>query len=300
MRNYFIPVLLAVVAVSCERDVAVDVPAHEGRLVVNAQWQQDSLYTARITKSRGILDDQPRNGRADVVNNALVVVLENNIAIDTLRFQPQREWYQSRNRRPVPGRTYGIKVTAPSLPDATASSQMLMPIKPKQVTVQRRARRNADGQWQGKITIVLQDPAEKNFYLFRIRNAGYSGSCVATNDPDIEQVGNTGIFGDNSCFEQDALLFADRNFNGREKTIVLFVDDLALEPITISTSPMRVRRSWLETVHVQENFFQYLKALAGYRSVDDFPFAEPVNVPNNVTNGYGFFTAFPAAVDTLR
>jgi hypothetical protein len=56
----------------------------------------------------------------------------------------------------------------------------------------------------------------------------------------------------------------------------------------------------VELLSINEDYFRYIKSVNSYDNALDNPFAEPVNVFSNIKNGYGFFTTFAIAVDTLR
>ena len=59
-------------------------------------------------------------------------------------------------------------------------------------------------------------------------------------------------------------------------------------------------RATVGLLHINKDYFKYLKSLNTYENVQDNPFAEPVNLYSNVKNGYGFFTTYAMAIDSIR
>jgi len=94
------------------------------------------------------------------------------------------------------------------------------------------------------------------------------------------------------------LLFADKNFNGKTKTITFYVPNDKMNSIILPNNS--TRRPWIELVHITEDYFNYIKSTNNYDITQDNPFAEPANLYSNVKNGYGFFTCYTFSVDTLK
>lgn len=151
-----------------------------------------------------------------------------------------------------------------------------------------------------EITVTFNDDGAKtNYYLFRIRRAeGYSVYCVNTNDKDVERLVYSDPFYEEECLNGDRLLVSDKNFNGTTKTFVFYVSHYEMNEGPDQQG--QTVKPTLELLHINEDYFRYMKSVNAYDNALDNPFAEPVNVVGNVKNGYGFFTTFAAAVDTLQ
>jgi hypothetical protein len=104
------------------------------------------------------------------------------------------------------------------------------------------------------------------------------------------------LYGDD-CILSDRILLSDINFNGSTKTIIFYMESGPLDP---QTSPSGIRRATVELLHINNDYFKYIKSLNSYENAVDNPFAEPVNLFSNAKNGYGLFTTYGIAVDSIR
>src|SRR5688500_18615580 len=110
--------LLSIIVIlsSCEKDVHVDLPKKDPKLVINAFLEKDSVVTVSIGKSKSVLDPVIQGGSQQenyVVKNATVIVYENGVVLDTLVYDNAQFTYVSANQKTVKaGNTYSIKTTA--------------------------------------------------------------------------------------------------------------------------------------------------------------------------------------------
>lgn len=296
---------------ACERTVHIEIPQKEPRLVINGLLQKNDLFTLSVGKSRGILasdDNQVSLAEQYVVKNAVPVIFENGVAIDTLVYQPADFIYKTIHNKTVKdGFSYTIRINAPGYKAVDAGSFL-----PSQsvITELRRiqnSRTNSQGEDVDEITIKINDPAgERNFYLVQVWGASYGSPfgnkiyCVSTTDKDVEQIGdNTDPRDPDNCFGGSSILMRDNNFNGAEKLLKLFVVSSYLQeyadPLTL-----RTYRPYIKVFRITEDEFKYIKSYNAYYYSGDNPFAEPANVYSNIKNGYGIFSLSTMAVDTLR
>jgi hypothetical protein len=158
-----------------------------------------------------------------------------------------------------------------------------------------------------EITLKFDDPGgEKNYYLVQVYSAGYSGYegqtvwCVSTTDKDIEAIGeNADPLSTDNCFDGGSLLLRDDNFNGTQKQLRFYVNSYYMQEHD-DISSNRTWRPYVKVLRITEDYFKYVKSYNVYYNSSDNPFAEPVNVYSNIRNGYGTFSAYTVAVDTLR
>jgi hypothetical protein len=299
--------LLAILA-ACEKNVTIDIPQRAPRLVLDGQLEKGRQFRVSVGKSRGIL--QPLNYSLSlednyVVKDAMPVVFENNVAIDTLVFNPSDYHYRTiRNKTVRDGFTYTLRVTAPNFEQAEAISVVPSQSQIASVTRVLNARTNADGNSMDQITIKLNDPVEVNHYqisFFAADNGsgtGYPITCVSTTDKDLESIGdNTDPTATDNCFDGSQLLMKDVNFNGGTKVLTVFIETARL---TNNYSGGNVHRPFVKVYRLTADHFKFIKSLSIFENTGGNPFAEPVNVFSNVTNGYGLFAAYTMAVDTLR
>ena len=120
--------LLSIIVVlsSCEKDVHVDIPKKDPKLVINAFLAKDSIVSISIGKSRSVLDPVNPGGSQQenyIVKNATAVIYENGVVLDTLVYDNAQFRYLSPNQKTVKaGNTYSIKAIAPGFSLAEAST----------------------------------------------------------------------------------------------------------------------------------------------------------------------------------
>lgn len=295
-----------VVFSSCEKTVTIDIPEKAPRLVVNAILEKNKPIEIMVGKSRHILDSIYLSIEPYIVKNALVVIFENGIPYDTLIYQPGPYTYKTtRNKMISDGNTYTVKVAASGFTSVEASAIVPSQSEAPVVTRVRDARVTSFGEHQDELTVTLNDPAERNFYLLQIYHADAGGSydypiyCASTTDKDLEKLGeDPDPLGTNNCFDAGNLIMRDDNFNGRQKQLRFYIESFQLQDYQLpggGTSKPYVRLS-----RITEEYFKYIKSFAIYDYSGGNPFAEPVNVYTNVINGLGIFSIKTTAVTYIQ
>lgn len=307
-KNTFLLILLMIVFSACEKNVIIEVPEKEPSLVVNSLLEKNQPITLTVGRSRHILapDEFPSLPDNYLIKNAIPVIYQNGVAIDTLKYQPTYEYTTQRNTIIRDGFTYSIKVMAPGYKDVEASTNIPSQSMIAEIRWNRRVRTSSYGMEMDDIYLKLNDPgAEKNFYLIKIFSPNYGGtnyavSCVSTTDKDIEFTGEEADPLDNeSCFDGNNLLMKDDNFNGAVKQVKFSVgSDMIDEQVNYNTG--QVYRAYIKVYRITQEHFKFAKSTATYLNNDENPFAEPVNVFTNINGGYGIFSAYTVAVDSLR
>ena len=302
MKKFIISNLIAGFILSaCEKDVAVQIPAHKSRLVVNGEVAQNELFMIRVSRSVGIDEPIPQNStEAFNVINARVLLKQNGVIVDSLNYNNTNKRYEGTKVRAMIGNTYTVVATAPAFGEAEATSYLPSLIRQTHLAIGRKVRTNEHGQPLDEVTITFKDDVStKDHYLIRIKGAyGQYVFCARTNDKDIERPVSTDPFSTDDCLGGNELLFSDNNFNGTTKTIVFNIFSTELNEYTDRQG--NTLRPTIELLHVTSDYFKNFKSLHTYNNTSDNPFAEPVNVFTNIKNGYGFFTTYAMAVDTLR
>jgi hypothetical protein len=303
-KNIFFAALFIFALVSCEKNVTIDIPRKDPKLVVHSVLESDQPLSVSIGKTRHILDPGV-NGQQDayIVSNALPVVWENGIAIDTLVYDPVDRIYKTVHQTVIrQGFDYALRISAPGYKDAEAFTKVPDFLSIASITRVHDARIDAYGEHQDEIRIRFSDPPGKDFYQLQVlRSYGpgtYPVGCVQTTDKDVEATGYSDPIAGDDCLDAGNLLLRDDNFNGAEKTIILYVysSDLMEYPDAAGN----IHRPYIRLNRITEDHFRYIKSYALYENASDNPFAEPVNVYTNVKNGYGIFAGYAAAVDTVR
>lgn len=292
-------------ASSCEREATVKIPAHTSKLVIQGQQAQNRFFNVRVGRSLSVTEPITNNNNPNAqqqfdVPDAVVLLRQDNVVVDTLKYNTANRRYEGSTQRALLGNRYIIEASAAGFEKAEGNSTFPPLVQPVSVTLRRRARVNQNGTELDEITIRFNDDAAKtNYYLFRIQRAsGGFVNCVTTNDKDVERLVYSDPFYVDECLDGNRLLVNDRNFNGTTKTIVFYVSSYNMNEFTNQQG--RKIKPTLEVLHINEDYYRYIKSVNAYDNAEDNPFAEPVNVITNIKNGYGFFTTFALAVDTLK
>jgi hypothetical protein len=301
---FFLPLIALVVFSSCEKSVTIDVPQKPSSLVINAILKKDQAIRVVIGKSRYILE-AGQGIDTYVVKNAVPVIFENNLPIDTLVYEAARYTYISpKNKTIRGGYTYTIKITAPGFSAAEATTIVPSQSEAPEVTRVKDARVTSDGVHKDEIVVKFNDPAEKNFYLLQFFQAPfqpgdeYTVYCASTTDKDLELVGdNADPLSTDNCYDADNLILRDDNFNGQVKQLRFYIESNILQDRMGSGG--QTTKPYVKLSRITEEQFKFIKSFSVYNMTVDNPFAEPVNVFTNVKNGYGIFASYTSATKDL-
>ena len=94
---------------ACNKSIEIDVPSQTPVLVLNAQWQQSQLFSLRLTRSRGINDPVDTGSnliRTYEIKNAFITIKQNNVVIDTLKYDSLNFRYINKTKKTIIGNTY--------------------------------------------------------------------------------------------------------------------------------------------------------------------------------------------------
>lgn len=287
---------------SCERETEVDMPPHIPKMVIQSELAQNDLPWTTIKRTRGVIEPIPTGSGQDpyLVKNATVVLYEDDILRDTLKYDAGAEIYEASTATIATGKTYKLVITAPNYPAAEATSFTPSFVGINSLVFTPNAKLDRDGNQQDEVKLTFTDnAATEDYYLVRIWNAERYNSyyCVLTNDKDVEKLVYEDPLYPDECLLPQRLLVADKNFNGTTKTLIFYLYAGLLNPVPTSSG---IKRATVELLHINKDYYQYTKSLNSYENVVDNPFAEPFNLFSNVKNGYGLFTTYSLAVDSIR
>ncbi len=305
MKN-IVAFIVILFLVSCEKDLTIDVPPQNIKLVLNGITGINSPFRVYVGKTAGIL--QPFTPDLYSVNNAFIQLYENGLLKDTLVYKNQRNLYEAkRNTIAMPGSTYVLKASAPNITAVEAETVTPASIKIQSITRRINARTDANGNSLDEVKIIFaDDAAATNYYAFKFRRPYNNGAsnisygpiyCMHSSDKDIDRR-NVDPTDFENCIDQEFFM-NDKNFNGQIKELILFIQHSELEPVIVS-SANRTFNAVVELNNITAQHYKYRKSFDAYRDSEDNPFAEPVLVYSNVKNGYGLFSTYSIARDTIR
>ena len=289
MKN-IIPLILFFFLYSCETVVNVDLPEHESKLVANSFINPDSLMSIHISNSLSILD----NGNLKNIENAIVEVYENNNLVETLQHSSNGN-YTSVNKYPAVGNTYQISASANGYDNITTSTIIPAPIAINSFNMKDSVFMDNYGSTQASLNITFNDPHNRNYYLLEIFETDTTADTtfyhpenpfnyyyIYSDDPAIgeEQYGN-------------AILFDDEFFNGKSYQLTVKFDSYFFNANPGSLVYVRLKSA-------NEDFYLYKKTFAAHQQNKGNPFAEPVQVYNNIKNGFGIFGGYSSYTVQIR
>ncbi len=310
----------------CETTVEIDIPRYPAQLTVNALFNPDSVWQVELTENRYILD----TAQFASVPDAEVRVLQGGQTVAVLDYVGDDRFtgssiYRATNRRPQADQDYTLDVEHATLGRLLANSRTTSPQKLKEATIDTLdIRLDSDTDNNSKayaMTILIDDPPEENFYSvsFIERYDGFVGDgefgsedykvwfqnfttriSIQSDDPVID-----------SPFDdyRVELMFRDVSFNGEQYALKVYVpyfwsfsfngsvlQDSAfdrqgnLARVPGDTVNQFTFYALLRTTTKEYYDYHYTRDLQA--SVENNPFAQPVQVLNNIEGGLGIFAGY--------
>jgi hypothetical protein len=270
---------------SCTMVVPVDLPDQEPRLVVNSFLKAGDLIQVRVTRSQPLSIGY--NDTFHVVRNAMVVLITDGTHRDTLDFDHSFETYSRMGKTAQSGRDYRVEVSAAGFDPVHAEATVPEPVAIDSLRLEKFVRTNIDNVLESDLFITFTDPAGQNdFYGMRIYFepkdlGGVYDICYSTRDPVLNN--GSDIFNQvDPIFYCGTVRFRDNLIDGSRYTA------------TVSISEYDLNDQMEGTIHVEllsysEDLYRYVASTQLQFDTGNNPFAEPVIVFNNITNGFGIF-----------
>jgi hypothetical protein len=280
MKKYylFFSFILTILLISCEETFTsvkeIDIPEHDSKLAVFADISQNK-GSFSVSYSKSITDSKDY-----VPVSAEITILEQGNPFFKMSFSGSS--YNSFKQKTlrtniVEGYEYTLIVDSEKF--GTATSKQIVPAKPdfSNVKFKKDGFINNDGFKSDQLSFDLKDDKNTvNFYMVQAEGLSFVNNDTLTetlylnsNDPSVKSF----WFG-----EKNGLIISDKNFNG---TVFKIITDLK---IYNNNPKMRLR-----VTSITKDYYHFLLSYNQYSNSNDNPFSEPVNVHNNIVNGYGLF-----------
>ena len=264
---------------SCELVVDVDIPLKQQQLVVNSFFNPDSLFEAHVSLNRHVLDDAEFIN----INNAQVGIYKDNLLIEELVPQGNGH-YKGMFVRPLIEALYEIKVTTENYGVVQAQS-----LAPEKVSIDLvEIGELAPDQYERSLKLSFTDrPNEKNYYqLLLLIETSFehweTGELITQRYPAYF-TSDDPSFANNYGYGSEGLIFNDLLFDGKQTTL----------PAKVSIGQLNENNKLIIVLRtVSEDFYNYVltASLQSYNYGN--PFAQPVQVFNNIENGFGVFAGY--------
>ena len=302
-RNLIILSCLSVFGfMGCETTEKIDdFPLRPSQLVVNCSFTEGIPFAFQVSKSLSVLD----NADLKLVDSATVKLYKNDELIETITEQDGMGWYSSETSIPEAGQKYSIKVSSPDF-EKTLLSEEIAPIKVLVTSASIQIRDSSFYEWEdrnghiqtggnveGTMNIVFSDPADiENYYSLSVFYVDTVYDNYDTPEEFRLEKRMLGVTSDDSSIENDGnnfrvLLFRDLYFDGQDYKLALDFNDWQAQ---------RGKKYYIELTTLQRTGYLYKKSIDDYSSAVNDPFAEPVQIYDNIENGYGIFAGYAVAV----
>jgi hypothetical protein len=278
---------------ACETAVEVDVPIHDPQLVATAFFTSDSLWAVRVESSV----DYTSHFDPAPVNDAVVEILSEGRVLETLAYSDTGR-YVGVGSRPAIDREYTLRVTAPGFDQVEGADRL--PEPPHVASFRERS--TGSRTIEVGLDLVLEDPAgADNYYgLFVVQSRWefkQSAQSIRPLPPTLttfesaDEALDDGLldFLDRDLRLYRMVFFDDATFDGAQKSLTL---RLAYEAPD-QAAELQIRRGFaLVLVTVSKPLFDYWKGADRQIVSNENPFAEPVRIESNMSNGFGVFGGF--------
>lgn len=281
---------------ACEKtEEIVDFPIKDPELVVNAMFSPDNSFEFQVSRSLSVLD----NANLENLSESTIYLFENGNIIDTITQQNINKWYVS-DRYPILGKTYSIQVYHQGYNHLEAEDIVPLPVPINQLSYVVKDSSTYYDDYSGEsygnctfdLTINFNDPAtSENYYLlsgYSYFVDNYSGDTIKENIYFDQKEGENAFV---ETYSSEGLIFSDKYFNGKTFSFSVEVEDWNFTSGKIYFFVLN---------SLSHDAFLYKKSLAMYENAHNNFFAEPVQVYNNIKNGYGIFAGFSYTTDSIK
>lgn len=268
---------LLIILFSCEKEIKIDIPEHVSKVDVIAQFTTDSVWSANVSFSRGILD----NVLPKLVDNGLVTIWHAGQPVDTLLSKGYGV-YRSKAKKPLPQTEYELKVSVPGYDTLRARSAI-----PETVPINDVSVVHLDEATSELILNVQFDdtPLKDNFYKLEVATI-YSMTDSAGNETDTRRF-NGFVHADSEAEEN---IFYSTNF-GLYFRDTFFKDKTGNIRIKVYHSQPGSKYVII-LKNLSEDLYQSLTdAYVQQKNYHEI-FSQPIKVHTNIQGGFGVFGGF--------
>ena len=276
---------------ACEMTVDLDLPDRDPQIVVNSYFGPGHDWEVDVSTSSTI--KRPNSGGV-LADGELTLYKENEFAGTFTRKDGR---YHLTGNSPEAGKVYSLRVEAPGYAPVEAYEAVPRPVTVANLHI-TPSTREIQGDMKTEVRIVIQDePDANNFYSLNLTSLirPFEGSepspnnvpFISTDHSLAQYYEELDFFGNQDGFTwyYGEVFFSDELFRGREKTITIFISDHLIKSEGTESAEVVIRQ-------ITEAYFRYEITSAIQARTGNNPFAEPVSVYSNVSNGMGIFGAY--------
>ncbi len=308
---YYVVLLLNFPISSCTKEIVIDVPKPEEKMVVYAT----------ITP---FLPPKPKELKISLKNSAYIfdtvfydikdanlLFYENNKLIDTLYYNEDKKGYlitKDISDYPKVGSNYSIQIEKDGYQTITANTYIPAIVQPDSIVINPIAYINEDGGVFSEISITFTDPLQDtNYYEIIVSDPSYDYytpkmlyELSSTDNLITSEAYYPSLLNPDIKYPQ-YILFSDNTIAGATSTIHLYY----FPPQDMSN--IRYISDHYIDIHfrnVTKEYYLFKTTLLRNRvnQIEDIlnGMAEPLNVFSNIENGYGLFSGYNEYLTSLH
>ncbi len=304
MKRYSIWFLVFLLQARCAREVIIDLPDEDAKVVAICHFTADQPFRAKISLSQPVNEGegptQPNTVEATMsINGAFYDVLYKEKGPDNEYY-----WRSHSSRAAKEGIQYTFVVRVPGLNPIQATSSIpvhhpITPIKLQRSDISIETLGDGSKEMRIPLEIRLEDlPAENRYFAF---NLTHDLDIYESLNPPIfdysEEQKLTNFLSDGRTISllhnipEPVVLINEKYWNDDLRSLYL-VARIPYKPET--EIPRRLYITWRT---LSEEFYRYHLSLS--RQGGNQPLNDPDAVYNNMTGGLGNFSGFAVRVDTV-
>ena len=292
--------LLIFIINSCTKEINIDLPEKEPKLVINSFFIPFTLpypksFNVKVNQSSPLLDTTTVKSIADAT-----VIISSGNQIDTMKYDDSLNYYDLGFTFPETGKNYQLKVIKSGFKTVTSNDVIPDRVKMTSCSINPIASTDDCGGIYSEVTINFNDPPnEKNYYEVEIE--GDTIYQIFSNDNIITSESYYPSLLSFDAKNPEYLLFNDNYINGKKHELRIFY----YPPQYIDPDGRYIDKQvvFLHFRSVSENYYKYKTSLLQhlYRQQGDILYGtgEPVNVFSNIENGYGIFAGYQEDTETI-
>lgn len=280
-------ILIVLSFLSCRKEINYKIPDNGRKIVVNSFFNTEDTFKVNLSKSLYILDD----AQFSFVQNATVKLYEDDNFVENLFYDKSGNYF-SNSLKPKAGKNYSLKVLIDNFDEVTASETLPEIVKINSIDTASVMFVPSGGGFGGtekeemyEFKINFDDKIGNNYYMIKIQYVdkfGYEGDTT-TSVYDL-YINYNDIIVEKYISSQGAIIFSDKYFEGSQLNLSLYLSKWNFYNLN---TPVIV-----SLFSLSESYYKYVISFEEQNNSSGNPFAEPVQVYNNINNGYGIFAGY--------
>jgi hypothetical protein len=274
-----IAILFLPMIFSCEKTIKYEIPELPPSFSVDGRIMTDDTVKVFVGRTEySLSSDNP-----EIVSDARVRLIENGqneIELQWVRQSSGSGYYQT-SYLPKANNSYRIEVENNELGLASGEATALSPIDITSYEIDST---------RLTFSVSFKDPSgSEDFYAIKafVRTQSFEYPIfLGTTDPSVDFFYDfqDELLGDNVKYGYTAFL-SDESFDGRVKTVDFTEFAAFINPGSVSEDIV------LELIRISEDYYKHERSKGGQYTGGDNPFAEPVQIYSNISNGFGIVAA---------